>query len=147
MSGTTVDATLVALTAKFNSVKPPTWQVSDGPTVEAEPNYLYVGYSTDDNRDAVQMASSVADAGMLRDLEVYDIACELSAWTGDAEVPTVRAAAIAAYNTFVSALGADSRLSAHVMRARTSGFGMVQAITPSGAVVTVRFSVHVEATK
>lgn len=128
--------------------------VTDGAPLTTAIDYLIVGDAPDDQGGGSTASGSWVEldgAGMSK-LEEYDVSCQLSAWDGDADIPTVRARLIGYLTQLRDALRAQPSISAQasaagVSRASIAGswvFGQSDA-GGDGTTTTLRFAVHVTA--
>lgn len=139
-----VPAALTALVTLATTALPGV-SVWDGPPLEEAADLLMVGYSGEDDAPAVTVTADPADLGGASCWEDYDVACELSCATGDQALTATRARLFGFFAALKSALAVDQKLGGVVARAYVSQWSLVQALTATGTVVGVRFTVHVQA--
>ena len=140
-----IDALLAACSANAGLVGV---TVYDGPptTNETEPDLLFIGASDDQNGD-IGFTQDWAGQGSQRRKETFDIPCLAVSRQGGTVMKTSRDRVFTITAAVESLLQADATLgvSGYTVRAQygTSGSaGQVQS--PNGALVRVRFNVHVE---
>jgi hypothetical protein len=138
MTSTTVPAALTALVA-LAAAALPSVQVFDGPpTTDLPDTYLLVGFA--EGGPAVT-GQQITEGGGLTE-EVYDIACQLSVYSGDTDIATTRGQAAGLFDTLATALAGADKLGGAVGFADLSGFDWTQDQASEGAVVTVDFTVN-----
>lgn len=119
-------------------------QVIYGPPLNTENDFVAFGYTGDASEPAVAFDFDVADAALGRDGEVYDVACVLSSWRGDATFADVDVEAFALLRTVRAAIAADRKLGGAIAQATVTSGEVVEEVD-NGAVTTIRFLVHCKA--
>lgn len=141
---TTVPDALTALVAAFRTV--PGIDVTDGPPVSSVgQDFVAVGFTGDPSEDAVTFRFDEADAALGRAGESYDVACVLSSTRGDSTFAAVRPIVFGLFAQLRAAVAADRKLGGAVSLARVSGGSVIHDVAGKGAVVSIPFTVHVQA--
>jgi len=144
MTVSTVPGVLDALVALWGQALPGV-QVADGEPVNVADDVLVVGFTGVPDEPAVTSTRTREQMAAQPDRESYDITCLASSWSGTTEFKPVRVRAYELLSAAAGALAADPSLGGLVLQTRLSTEDVIQSQTDKGAVVTVRFTVHVDA--
>lgn len=140
----TVPGVLDALVALWGQALPDV-QVADGEPVAVADDVIVVAFTGVPDEPAVTSTRTREQLAAQPDRESYDVTCLASSWSGVTEFKPVRDRAYELLGSAAAALAADPTLGGRVMQARLSTEDLIQSQTDKGAVVTVRFNVHVDA--
>lgn len=146
--GSTVPDAIGALYAATSAEDAlPGVMVTDGPKVtsDAATQVLTIGYPGGDEDVAAEVSASPDGWDSRPDRESYSISCAASVANGDGDLAAARVAAYAIVNGVGGILAADQTLGGIVLRARLGSSTLHQSQTKRGAVVTVSFTVAVDA--
>lgn len=148
---TIVPAVIDYLVATFRANVPPRVQVFDGPPVgdAMPPEFVAVAYAEDEESSAVDGESVLSNFGNNVYAETFSVRCQISSFTGDAELKPRRNRVSAIYATLVGLIRADPSLGGIVRRpgmAEVSGFAWRQDPNQDGTDVTAVFDVQVVTT-
>lgn len=143
MSGTTLDAALTALTATYTAAAVAPWVVVDGRPYDPPERFLAVGWNP--NNPAASGVRAIADMGMSRNSENYQVACLLSAFAGDELTPALRGEVCQAFDLFDAALAANRTLGGVVAKAWLSQFDYLPNFAAEGAFGQIHFAVTIAA--
>lgn len=139
----TVPAVLDALVALTARVAPGV-QVIDSQPLEVEQDFIAIGFD-EDGADAVEVVQTTGQLKGPRDREQYNVACLISAWSGDTDPKPVRDRAFELAGLLNGGLKADPRLGGLVMNVRLSLTALSQTQDEKGATATLRVSLRVDA--
>lgn len=121
------------------------WTVVDGPPIGdaglENARRVWVGCGTTE----VAASARDDDLEMGAEVERYSLECLLEYWTGDDSVPAARTAAFAGFALAEAAVRANRKLSGAVWDCRISGKSYLPQPTQSGLLVSIPFTVAVEA--
>jgi hypothetical protein len=145
VSGTAINAALVALAAAFDVGKPSTdWTVRDGRPFDPKRRFLAVGWDQTD-RPSVAASRTPGDMGFKQTGETFEVSNLLSLWSGKELTTEARAEAFAAFDAFDAALAADRKLGGTVQLAQISGYEFTPSRAAEGVVARIRFIVTIRA--
>lgn len=118
-------------------------EIIDGqPTTNTPKDFVAVGYS--ENGAAISGGQEPATLGNLRRSETYDIACQVSAWTGSTDIVAVRERAFTLFAAVETAVRNDATLNGAVIFSDIGSIDVSQYQTEQGAVVDIDFTVAVK---
>jgi len=122
--------------------------IIDGqPTIEVPPDYVAIGFA-DDAGDSITGRQDPASLGNMRRKEEYTIACEISAWTGETDMKSMRDRAFTLMAGVEKAVRADGTLNGAVAFADFGdSVNVAQVQTQQGAVVVIKFTIEVKITR
>lgn len=148
---TLVPAVVDYLLTTFRANVPARVKVYDGPpTVDDVPaDFVCVAYSEDEEASAVEGESVLSNFGNGVYAETFNVRCQISSFTGDANLKPRRDRVATLYATLVGLVRADPSLGGIVKRpgqAEVTGFAWRQDPNEDGTDVTAVFDVQVVTT-
>lgn len=147
MSLSTVPLVLTALVALARDVLPNTVDLFDGqPDRDVADETVVIGFTGDPLAAAVEDTRSVEEITRERDRERYEITCLATSWLGEGySVEEVRARVFSFVDGISSRIAQDHTMGGVCGKSRVSTVAVAQAQTNTGPVVTVMFTVFVDA--
>lgn len=121
--------------------------VVDGQPLQLQEDMLVIGFAGNNDEPAVEATLTREQLAVRPDRESYDVVCLASSWRGDPDPKVVRDRAYELLGLFAAQLAGDPLLGGLVMSCRVASELLVQAHTSKGPVATVRFVVHVDASR
>lgn len=147
MSLSTVPLVLTALVALTRDVLPDTVDLFDGqPDRDVADETVVIGFTGNAMDAAVEDTRSVEEITRDRDRERYEITCLATSWLGeDYAMEEVRARVFTFVDGISSRIAADHTMGGVCGKSRVSTTAVAQAQTDTGPVVTVMFTIFVDA--